>query len=364
MRHYLFFLVIPLAVVVGVNGWINPGGLGAHDEVLAVAKKQTKDQLVVGDKLFDQRAWLEARLSESCPDVLVLGSSTVGGMREEWMRDRVLVNAWLGGGPTVEDFEALVSVLRERNCVPKSVIVGADLWWIANGDFEAQRWMAWYDEYAKFHDGELGQRAFGARVTWSRFTELLNFTTTRESFRRVVARARRDAPDPPEATLSSLSPDDFCKTIDHDYYIRSFDGHYTQCPTWRKGPDEVEKVARNYLVDDPHKLASWRVVDTSRLRHFSRVARMMVGPTGRVTFVGMPYHPTTYRALLADPTLSVSIRDLDAKLDELSSEGATYVNLREAAIAGCTNAEFEDSHHAAPPCVKKVVDALFDRGAI
>lgn len=362
MRLFLASLLLPLIAVIVLNASINAGGLGEHEEVKAIAAKQTKDELMSSEIAFDQRAWLEARLTAQCPDVLAMGSSTIGRMREDLFRGQTLINGWLGGGLTGEDYEAVAAVLKQKNCVPKTVVFGADLWSMGNAEFTDQRWTNWFDAYVAYHDGDLIHRSYAARIAWARFTETLNFTTTRESAMTLLRRVRGQAEKSHLPGLFKMTDAEYCQTIDREHTIRAFDGHYVGCPSWEHSQADVEEIARNYLATNAHGLRGWLKVDDKRLAIIAKVVEALAARGSKVTLVGLPFHPVAWKALTDDPTIGPNVKTLDARLQAMP--GAKFVDLRDAAIAGCVATEFEDSHHPAPACAAKVVAALFDRGAL
>lgn len=370
LRAFLAPFAVALALVVALNVTVDAGGLENQDAMVALARSQGPGDLVVADQLGYQRAWVKTRLLEprdtrggaSCPDILFLGSSTIGGHAQEMYERATVLNGWMGG-PTIEDFEAMANVLQRAPCWPKTIVVGVDPWWVANGEVDDQRWQAVKDEFLGYQrsDSALTYGFFAAKLEWNRVKERLNFTTTRESARLLGERMRHGAaPQSASARVVRLTPDDVCPRMDElgAKHVRSFDGHYTDCPQFHYAPAELERLATHWLSDNSHRMAEWNDVDSARVARLVRVLDQWK-THARVVLVGNPYHPSTYRILRDDPTVGLQLLRLDAMLDAIAkARGTVFVNLRDPAKVGCSAPEFEDADHGTPECVRKVAAEL------
>jgi hypothetical protein len=122
---------------------------------------------------------------------------------------------------------------------------------------------------------------------------------------------------------------------------------------------ELDRLATHWLSDNMHRMAEWNTVDTSRVARLTRVVDQLRARGARVVFLGNPYHPETWKRLLADPTVGIQLLRLDAMLEKIAKDrDSVFVNLRDPARAGCSVDEFEDADHGTPECVKKVAAIL------
>ncbi len=361
-RPYVVGLLAPLLAVVAMNQLVDAGGIGKTAVVARVAAEQGPSDLVVSPFQLEHRAWVRTRLlmPSECPDVMVIGSSTVGGMKDGFLPGVKLRNAFLGG-PTVEDFEAVTSVLRASSCRPKALVVGVDPWWLGNPALDERRWMAWVDDYLAYHERDSLAFRVSTRVTiaWSKVEERLNFTTTRESAKLLFGSLRGQVTLGPR--LSHDTPEAFCASITSEHYVRTADGHYVSCPVQIPKPAERRAIAEGYLRGNMHSMGEWREVAHERLDRFERLVRAWGAEYGRVVLLGMPYNPITHTALRRDERVNRNLDELDARLARMQDEHVEFLSLRDAARVPCAEDEFEDSHHAAPACVAKVATALAER---
>jgi len=356
MRAFAACLLVPLIAVYAMNLSLDAGGLRTSAQIVKLAAAQAPGDVIVSPTQFDQRAWVKARLerADGCPDILVLGSSTVGEVDSAMFPGHSVLNAFLAG-PMVEDFEAVTAILRRTHCHPKMIVAGADPFWLGNAGVNDRRWMGLLDDYLAFDPARnaLGTETLRANVAWAGFEERLNFTTSRESVRLMLARLRgqRNA----EPRLMHATPEAICAaSASKDLYLRAPDGHYASC--YRASESERREVASNYLKTNMHSMAEWREVAWDRIARFGKLVAEWQGDTDRVVLLATPYNPITYSLLLSDRRLSQHLGELDAALAEMARAPGgkvTYLNLRDPARAGCPEAWFEDSHHAARECVQR-----------
>ncbi len=343
--------------VFSLNYWLDASGLESSTTIATLAREQREGDVLVSSSQFDQRAWARTRISGgTCPDVLILGSSTVGELSSEMFPGRRVLNAWVPG-PTLEDFEALSAVLRRVECHPRLLVVGVDPWWLGNPEVDDRRWMSLLDDYLAFDPSRTlpSTLALRAQVFWARFQERMTFTTTRESLRLLLGRFRvGDA----GARLVHTSPPGVCAAAHAELYTHLFDGSTFECPVWALGDDERRQVAAGYFAKNMHSMASWVEIAWGRMERLRRLRDEWATHADAVVFVGMPYHPTTFRELRARPRTLENLETLDRALKGMETARVRFVNLRDPAKVPCDDREFQDSHHAGPACVRKVALAL------
>lgn len=364
LRPFLVALTLAVGSVIALNASVDVSGLTNQEALAAVVAEQRAGDLIISDELGYQRAWLKTRLlghrREACPDLLILGSSTSGGLASEMFPGRTILNGWLGG-PTIEDFEAFTSVLRRAPCVPRVILLGVDPWWSANGLVDDQRWQSVRSDFLDYQKerNALAYGFFWSRLEWNRLAEQLNFTTTKESATLLISRNKRDAR--PAARVVHLSETEACAQVDALAFrhMRSFDGHYTQCPKYRPSPATLQQYATRWLSGNMHRMAEWTDLDTNRLARLETVIDAWRALGARVVLSGNPYHPETYARLHDDPRTGLLLRRLDLWLDRaMTSRGSVFVNLRDPARHGCAADQFEDADHGTPPCMREIASKI------
>jgi hypothetical protein len=361
MRAYASNVVLCLAAIIAVNVIVDVSGMATYDLIVDLTRRQRQDSLIVSAELFDQRAWLEARLlgPGGCPELLVLGSSTVGAWQALFTPGRRLLNGWLTG-PTIEDLEATTELLRRAHCVPEHIVLGVDPW-LMNAKVTNFRWMSLLDEYLAYHGdrSSLGRYAALATQTWQRFKERLSYEATRESLAVLADRLRAGKIVSVRPRLVERSEADFCAERPAPSYVRSYDGHFFHCPEWLLSEPDVREIARHYVERNTHGMRDFAEVAPSRIAALTRVLSIVRARGSMVTLYAPPYHPIAYAELLAEPRIRAALEQLDLQLQGVAERtGVDVMSLRDPGSIPCGAGEFEDSHHAAPSCVRKVAARL------
>ncbi len=349
----MLILGAALLAVVSINRWLDVSGINTSAEVYRLATEQSPDDLLVWENLFDQRSWVKARLErKDCPEIFVTGSSTVGAFRSEWFKGRRFLNGWLSA-PTVEDFEALTSVMLRSGCIPSHIVLGVDHW-LLNARFNDRRWISIASDYVVYQQ-QYGHRVLSALNApiqyWDLFKERLNFVSTMESVTRLISMlGRGQLPSHPR--LTHATPEQFCVTISSEYYIRSADGHFTTCPVFENSRDKTEILARSYVSSNGHQIREWAAVDSERLERLRVLLSLLHAKGSQIILVAEPFHPATYELLMGDERIRRNFREMDNDLTELArSLSGQFLNFRRPGTIGCGPEEFEDPHHAKPSCL-------------
>ena len=353
-----FALVI--ASVFAMNTAVDVSGLDTYDLVYRLASSQQADELLIWENSFDQRAWVKARLmnGRDCPELLVLGSSTMGALAASLFPGRHVLNGWLTQ-PTVEDFEAMTALLEGSGCHPANVVLGIDPWFF-NAKVQDERWMSLMPEYLTYHGTSWSKARW--RKGWATLKERLNFVTTRQTV-DVLLRPSRREPTAIKPTLVRVSPAEYCADDPRPYYIRAYDGHYVSCPRFSYTPIELTRVAERYLATNSHEMAEWREIDSSRLTRLAAVLTRWRALDMQVLILAPPYHPETFRRLQASPEVRENLRVVDTALRDLAAPlGMTYLSLRDPKVPGCEGDDFRDSHHFKASCFHKMFRTVQDAG--
>ncbi|MBI3541665.1 MAG: hypothetical protein HY075_00100 [Deltaproteobacteria bacterium] len=356
MRAYLISLIALLTGVFALNSLVDVSGLGTFDEIYGLALGQGPRDVLVWEESFDQRAWVKAMVEKSAScDVLILGSSTVGGFSSEMFPGRRVLNGWLSNA-TVEDFEAIAYLLESHpSCRPKTVVFGVDHW-LLNPKFNERRWLSLDHEVQRYGGKSRVQLAATSFVkAWEQLKERLNFTTTRAT---ILFLASHSGPHERPRLVHDALPA-YCREQKTSPVLRFADGHFSYCPQFEPTHVDARTAAVNYVPQDSHGIRGWERVDPERVARLSAVSRRLEALGAKIVYVAPPFHPVTYRDLGRSTSIHRSFDALDALLGKLSAEnGATYVNLRNPVAAGCADDEFRDSHHSAPACMAKVANSL------
>jgi hypothetical protein len=374
MKIFLFVLISLNVFIYAFNTHIDAAGQQSAEEVYKLAGIQNKDQVLVWDRLFDQRIWLKSRLeltrAGGCPDILIFSSSTLGGIDETNFPNRRFVNGWMGA-PTIEDLEALAQIIDRGDCHHMEIWLGMDPWFF-NVNEKSDRWSSVLGDFVAYQraHGSVLLAAKGYLTFWSRFKDRLSFVTTRESLLYFLNH-RHDGEHPdqlhldrPRLVQTGGAVDGLCASSTTDLYLRAHDGHFFGCPRFALSPKAISYLATTYLQRNTHSMNQWDQVNPDTLKRLNTALELLRAKGAKIVLIAPPYHPVTYASLYANAHVRGLLDQLDTALSELAKRnGGQYVNLRNPGVVRCTDDEFEDSHHSSSVCLRKVVKAIVAKSA-
>src|SRR5262249_40599413 len=135
-----------------------------------------------------------------------------------------------------------------------------------------ERWVSLMPEYLRYQSGDSIIVLYYQWIKrcWGVFKERLNYISTRETIRIIISSIKTlKVHSYPE--LVHAGSDEYCKTIPFQYYIRSFDGHYTSCARFQDSIEQIREVSRNYVANNTHQIRTWPRIDLDRLQRLEKV---------------------------------------------------------------------------------------------
>lgn len=355
-----------------MNQWVDVGGSRASNLIYGLASKQGEQQTLVWEKPFDQRQWVKSAIENRiCPDLLILGSSTIGALSQDMFKERRTLNTFMLG-PTIEDFEAFFSILHQSSCIPRVVVIGIDPWFL-NKNMNSDRWKSILYDYWRYHhqDGVFEHKIMLLNRFWSRFKENLSFVATRESLKSFI-HMRVNTNDSPKLVTASIH--DICQPSElqkylkpgsQDLYLREYDGHYETCPQLVPSEKEIQGIAETYLIRNMHSMSNWHEVNNDTMARLKILIEKFKENGSRVLLVVPPYHPITYALLHKDTMIKLNLEKMMSGLEEIANQSSIgFINLQNPEVTGCSISSFNDSHHGGEKCVRRVAHFIleyFDR---
>ncbi|WP_016834366.1 hypothetical protein [Herbaspirillum lusitanum] len=349
------------------NTYVDIAGQQSGNFVYELSQSQKENQVLTWDRLFDQRIWLNARFDsmqlKDCPEVLILSSSTLGGIDSSNFPKRKFLNGWMAA-PSIEDFEATTHLIEQSNCPHLEIWMGMDPWFF-NAKEKSDRWTSAIQPFTSYQidHGDIFRSIKGYSSFWSRAKDRLSYVTTRESllyFKTHLGDVTYL--DKPKLIAVGPSLDKLCSSTKSELYLRAQDGHFFGCPRFSLTQEQISYLSSTYLERNTHGMREWQQVDTDVVQRLSTIMNVLTKRGHRIVLIAPVYHPTTYNSLIANEHVQSKLNFIDARMKELAyRHGSSFVNLRNPQIPGCTASEFEDSHHAGADCLKKEVAAIAHR---
>ena len=293
------------------------------------------------DERLLQRYYVDAL--QAAKDILVIGSSRSMEIRSAMFPHHSLFNASVSGA-SIEDLISIYQMYFERGFVPKLLILGVDPWLLneANGQ---TRW------------GTLSQEYFAARrrlgldvqslTPWkhhgrSKFRELLSLAYLERSLSEWTNRSDAGLAD---ATALDVG----------DVPIKRADGSLAYGRAFRSAvPSKVLADAVSYATKKPaYSLGDFKGLSPVIEGTFERFVTDLQTHGVEVVLYLPPYHPETYRLLVADSEYRI-IQDAERYFRDFGARHAVRVTgSYNPSDIPCDASEFFDGMHPKEPCVEK-----------
>lgn len=149
LKRLLLFSPI-LVIIVGVNYFVDPVNLFHGEQyVKGIANYLLKGKNVTNvynstlDERLLQKYFIE-KLKE-CPDIVVLGSSTIFLINSTFFNNNTLINNGVGGA-SIEDILAIYRLYEKKGFRPNKIILGLDPW-LLNDNNGLKMWKTLSLEY-------------------------------------------------------------------------------------------------------------------------------------------------------------------------------------------------------------------------
>lgn len=344
MRLLAFFLgtvAAVLALVAGLNRWIDPTGQFYDREILAAAVAEPERCWMSAD-LFGNASWF--RLKEDLfrrrkPRTIVVGTSRALAMHS-WPGERDFANLAvpLTG---VETIGPLFRRLHETHRGPLTVYLAVELFWFNR---------TWGPEVAHFNQDMAAK---------------LEYLLARQNFRASVSLLSRS----PETLVRRWRKSSLAKgcVIERDSEVVEGNAEaWTEDGSLRTRWDLVPDVARppsdDFVVDlitfERSHYRDWHAYERERLKGLDRVLAQARRYGWRVVGVALPYSTRYVRRLATAPQTAQRWREFGTLVPPIfERHGFPFVDLRRVRDVPCGEADFDygnDGWHADRACSMRV----------
>ena len=351
IQRLLFLLPFFLALFL-TNWFVDPAHMRAPDAYeKGIAKMLTQGKAVTNVVNDDASAILEysIRGQKSAPDVLLLGTSKSKGIGSDFFPGQTFFNAALSGSG-LDDLLVVYDMYEKRGYIPREVIIEVNPWLLMGGRTS---------QVPRFE-------ARGAQ---------LELSLLRGQPLNGPARPGRDRPN---TYLKMITPDYFQSSSlalintlfrGNDGSFREYhagdtpsgttyfpDGSILVPPhmTANLGTEQPEAYALKYGWDPPGGIP--RQIDPYQRKVLEVFVGHLLDSGVKVTFYIPPYHPTSYRLMMASPNrFVVDIQQYFIELAE--THGIKIIGSFNPADIGITGADFYDPTHITTESIRRIFES-------
>lgn len=297
------FTIIGLLAIAGFNYRMDPAGMFRSDQYEAgiadiIVSKQNVANLSDYDERLVQKYILEKGAQKL--DVLVLGSSRTMQIHGYLFPGQSFFNNSVSSA-ALEDDIAIFDMYKERNLLPKKVILGLDPW-LLNGNNELHAWETLRDQYyagASYLGidikNEKGSASANTRQ-YRKYMELISMPYLKASMDSWKKRSKGMYYPTQETDLPES--------------IRFADGALGYPASKRNiSVEDAHKAAMEFNKNELGKfLGNFDKLDERNMDKFVRFVEYMQNQGIEVVFFLSPYHPLVYENIVNDPKYAAVLK--------------------------------------------------------
>jgi len=335
-----------LVLVAGVNYHFDPANLfGDRTYEAGIARLLSEGKNVANITDYDERLvqkFFVERLN-SRRDVLVLGSSRSMNIGSDLFPGMTFYNASVSGA-TLEDYYATLQMFRERNLLPRTLILGVDPW-VFNRNSEQTRWKSLEPEYRRSLSSNVpgtapSKNAIDQRL--SRLQQLVSF----DYFLGALRAAHRTDRDYYITTAAEL-----------DVNIRLADGTIIYKRDYaHRSPEIVAEVAHQQAARIPiYSLGQFRELDPEYVKRLEDLIEHLRHEGTEVILFLPPYHPDLYAAITQAGSPYRLAKDAEEYLRRFAGQqNLQILGSYDPGLTPCGRGDFFDEMHPVNLCIARL----------
>jgi hypothetical protein len=295
-KIFIFFLPITIFLIF-INYIEDPGNLYSPVEI-EIAKLLSKGYNVTGSAVsnLNERSLHRQiiNLRESTPEIILLGSSRTMLIGKDNFKNKTFLNHSVSGA-SIEDLIAIFQLYKNKNKLPKKVIIGIDPW-LFNKNNGQIRWKTLRVEYDLYNKNISKTTATFKNLNVNNYFELLSPSYFQASIKMLLLKMRKGKDSEIKATEESLN-DSLTRVIDGTI---SYDLKYRNASSL-----EILSLAKQYIEGDIYSLGQFDDISSNIVLRFESFIDDLKKNSIQVEFILMPYHPLVYSHMIVQQKYSM-----------------------------------------------------------
>lgn len=273
-----------LLIVVGINYKIDPGNLFSNDFENSVSQAILSNKNVTNIYNYDERKLQKAIIAkiDYCPEIAVIGSSRTMLIKSLYFPNKTFFNNSVSGA-SIEDLIAIFKLYENKNCVPKTIILGLDPWTL-NKNNEQTRWSSLTKEYNMFLK-EVGRKPLAENN--NNYFELLS-----PSYFQSALKMMRSKKGKPIITESPVNKE----------FTKRSDGSISYDEAYRNASEvEINRKTEKYINGEIYSIENFDTLSKENIYLLEKFISKMKSKNVEVIFFLAPYHPLAYKFIASQP---------------------------------------------------------------
>ena len=285
-KKYVFRCVAVVGVlivcIVGLNWWQDPAGIfGNKNTYDGVAKASCEGKSLVVSGNYNERMFTKSVIEcgSNDYDVLVLGSSRVMSIGEEYVNPHMKLRSLAVSGAVLEDDIAIWHNYLEHMATPPKIVIIDGAPWLFNSNSGETRWTPILAEDYRAGLNELGIDEELDDDSLSRYRSLLSMKYTRESCKKIIHPAPPlDIWEKPDKSEDSMI---ICGDGSRIYDRKTLSG-------------DSDMMAKTYIKGDIYHVEGYEELDGKKQEIFTGFVKSIQSKGIKVVIFLSPYHPLVY----------------------------------------------------------------------
>lgn len=331
-----------------VNYFVDPANLFSQGRYEAgIAQHLSEGNHVTNVLNYDERLLQKYFINDlsNCPEEIVLGSSRVMQINEDYKTTRKLINNGVSGA-TLEDHLAIFDLYEKKGCQIKKIIIGVDPW-ILNDYHDQKRWKT----LAKEYNEQLKKISSGATTNteeigsgYVKYYELFSFSyfkTSLDYLRKGIDKNYHPT-----------------KQAENKYFTRLTDGSIYYDDAYREVTvEEINNRARETTSINP----IYSLRDFSKIsENYKLILENFIGYLQKkgieVVFFLAPYHPMLYDYFRQNKTYHI-VFEIEKYFREFGkSHNINTIGSYDPAVYNFDPSFFYDGYHCKENAIRIIMD--------
>lgn len=284
MQRFIYkFLIISLPVLfllITVNYFGDAARIFDSEYEEEMAETLMNGSFVTNISNYDERVFQKKLINRmnNAPEILVLGSSRTMLINSAYFPDQTFFNNSVSGA-SIEDIIALFQLYKERNILPKKIIIGIDPW-LLNENNGQSRWKSleyFYNKYNNQSDSQITTSSL------HKYGELLSLSYFQASIKVITQKIAGISK--PKATLKKFNETN-TKLTDGSLVYREDYRNATQ--------NQVNSKIDGYITGNIYSIEKFETISDDIWNEFQDFITTLKMENISVEFFLCPYAPIVY----------------------------------------------------------------------
>lgn len=284
MQRFIYkFLIISLPVLfllITVNYFGDAARIFDSEYEEEMAETLMNGSFVTNISNYDERVFQKELINRmnNAPEILVLGSSRTMLINSAYFPNQTIFNNSVSGA-SIEDIIALFQLYKERNILPKKIIIGIDPW-LLNENNGQSRWKSleyFYNKYNNQSDSQITTSSL------HKYGELLSLSYFQASIKVITQKIAGTSK--PKATLKKFNETN-TKLTDGSLVYREDYRNATQ--------NQINSKIDGYITGNIYSIENFETISDDIWTEFQEFISTLKKENISVEFFLCPYAPKVY----------------------------------------------------------------------